>query len=125
MKLKIFLSIFVVLLFSCRKESNLEVLLTDKTKKWVYIHNYTFNKNSHLSVYIKFDKPNICENYNIETNRILYPKGEWKYHEKDSSLIIFENNFKFLKIEGDSIYLKHLKGNYITLLMNVGNNKKY
>lgn len=111
-------------MLSCEKENNFEILLTDKTKKWVYIDNPTFNKNSIISTYIKFEKNNTCSNYNISDDTKKYSgSDEWEYSEKDSSFIVFENKFKFIKVRGDSIYVKYKDENFIALFMNIGNNK--
>ena len=91
----------------------------------MYIDNTTFNKNSIIHTYIKFEKNRTCSNYNIwDDTKKFSESDKWEYSEKDSSFVVFKNEFKFIKISGDSIYVKYKNENFIALLMNIGNNQK-
>jgi hypothetical protein len=117
MKTNLFLLCIILFSFSsCQKESDLELYFIDKTKKWVFIDYKEYNPNSVLISYIKFEK-NKCQNFDADTDLKSGPKGLWEYSSKDSILIVFKNKFKVLKIQEDTITVKHK--NHITLFINL------
>ena len=107
---------------SCSTESEFEKELTNKSKKWVYVDNPTFNKNATINFYLKFSKSNVCTNYSLKNDEKSGESGKWSYSEKDSSLSVFGHEYKFLKINEDSIYVKYKKENFVAMFMNVADN---
>ncbi len=106
---KIFLLTLTIIFFSCRKQSELEYILSNDSKKWVYhvdkkkidpgmplLAYNIFNKNGNSTLYYTFasgDTP-------IKTTK-------WKYSEKDSVLNMFGTEFKVLKFQEDTIFLEY------------------
>ena len=117
--MRLIFPIFILLLLSsCTRKTEIEKLLTDKSKHWVYIDNEKYNPNSIAPIYIRFNADETCENIWFENNKI-HETGTWEFSESDSLLIVFEREFSVLKIEPDTIYVKYKSEDVNALFINL------
>jgi hypothetical protein len=110
---RILLLLITSTFFSCKK-SKFEILLTDSSKKWVYVENLK-DYPAQIS-YIKFEKNGNADNYNLKNNSKPInldgkpEQGSWEYFENEKKLNIHNYyKFKVLKFNKDTIYLLDLK----------------
>lgn len=111
-------SILLSAITSCKTNSQVEIHLLDTTKKWVYIDNATINPNSKAITFIRFGENNHCENVQF-SDHAKYNDGEWEYSPDDSLLIVFDHEFKILKVQSDTISVKYKNEDFKALFVNL------
>ena len=111
--IRILLLLITSSFFSCKK-SVFEILLTDSSKKWVYVENLK-DYSAQIS-YIKFEKNGNADNYNLSNNSKPInldgkpEQGSWEYLENENKFKVHNYyKFKVLKFSKDTIYLLDLK----------------
>ncbi|UUC44576.1 hypothetical protein [Flavobacterium cerinum] len=100
---------------SCKKESQLEDMLTSETKKWcLYLDDY--EPGLPLLAYTIFHKNGSHElYYRVQNKETPVKKGKWYYSEKDSTLNWNGVNLKVQSIEQDTIFLKVKEHNILLI----------
>ena len=120
---KIFFLSIIITFSSCEK-SEFENLLSNPDKKWCYINNNKYDKNSIINWYMKFYTNGDFENLSVTNNQKLilldgqYKDCFWKYSKNDSILELCDSQYKILKYEKDTIHLMALKDNFKCLFIN-------
>jgi hypothetical protein len=116
--MKIYSILIIILLYiSCsRPKSELEQLLTNPVKKWVYIEDETLKHPYEAIAYTKFNAKT-CENRSLETNNIFLVSiegnnqpGKWKYDSYRNTLNLYDKYlFTSTKFSSDTIYILNQK----------------
>jgi hypothetical protein len=126
---KIFLLSLMILTLSSCKKSEFENLLLNPHKKWSYINNSKYNRNSIALFYMKFYENGDFENrYTASDQKHILLDGEqrdcyWSYSEKDSILELCDYTYKILEYQKDTIRLIEVKNNFKCLFVNHASKK--
>lgn len=117
---KIFILTLPIVFFSCKKQSELESIISNDTKKWAFYTDKTkIEQGIPLLQYNVFNKDGNSTEYLVrEYRKEVLKKGKWNYSKKDNILNVFGVKLKVLKFEEDTIFLKLENKNIYPLLIN-------